>query len=125
MSELISLERKDVRIFECGGDLQVAKERVRKGDLGRMYSQRIVPLPSEAMKAITLYLEEREDNHPALFLSNKGNVINARTIQHMLQKYGICSYQLRHTYITNLVQTGMDTITIQTLLGHKTLNMTL
>jgi len=65
VSELVSLDRSDVEISERKGMLTV---RAGKGN-----KELTLPLESEVRRAITKYLEERNDDNQALLFSNRGN----------------------------------------------------
>jgi site-specific recombinase XerD len=115
LSELVSLDRDDVKISERKGELIVRQ--------GKGYKERRIPLHKEARRAIQEYLNERNDSNPALFLSNYKKRISARSVQYLCQKLGIHPHQLRHTFVTNLVDSGVDDETIRTLTGHSSVIM--
>jgi site-specific recombinase XerD len=115
LSELVALDRDDVKISERKGELIVRK--------GKGYKERRIPLHKEARRAIQEYLNERKDSNPALFLSNFKKRISARSVQRLCQKLGIHPHQLRHTFVTNLVDSGVDDETIRTLTGHSSVIM--
>ncbi|KYD08031.1 tyrosine-type recombinase/integrase [Caldibacillus debilis] len=115
VSELVALDRDDVQISERKGTLHV-----RNGKGGK---ERFLPIPAETRHALTEYLAQRNDKNPALFLSNHGKRISVRTVQAMLQKYGVHSHQLRHTFVKSLVDKGVPTATIMSLTGHSSADM--
>ncbi|GMN97988.1 tyrosine-type recombinase/integrase [Parageobacillus thermoglucosidasius] len=115
VSELVALNRDDVVMSERKGTIIV-----RSGKGGK---QRIVPVPSETRRAIERYLEERTDDNEALFLSNRRERISVRTVQNMLQQYGVHPHQLRHTYVKGLVDAGTPLATIMSLTGHTRAEM--
>jgi integrase/recombinase XerD len=116
VSELVSLDRTDVEISERKGELRV---------VGKGNKERIIPLSVEARRAITRYLEDRTDNYPALFISNRQDRISVRTVQHIVEQQGFHVHQLRHTFITGLVRAGEDISVIQSLSGHSSADMVL
>ena len=116
VSELVSLDRCDVEITERKGNLKV---------VGKGNKERIIPLNAEVRRAITKYLEERSDNHPALFISNRDERISVRSVQFLLGKQGVHPHQLRHTFITGLVRAKEDIAVIQSLSGHASADMIL
>ncbi len=65
VSELVGLDRTDIEVSDRKWILIV---RAGKGN-----KERILPLEAEARRAITKYLEERTDEHPALFIVNEWN----------------------------------------------------
>ncbi|MFF2175866.1 tyrosine-type recombinase/integrase [Lysinibacillus sp. NPDC058147] len=94
LSEVAGLDRNDVYIYEGKGTVKVRGYK-------NVY-ERIVPLSSGACKAIKDYLDQRNDNLEALFLSSLYKRLSARSIQSMLKQYGINSSQLRHTFMRTL-----------------------
>ncbi|PEU81505.1 integrase [Bacillus anthracis] len=117
VSELTNIDINDIVLTERKGTVKVI---IRKGDKGRT-----VPLNAETRKALYKYLEERNGNSPALFLSNRGERISIRSVQHLINKHGFNVHQLRHTFITDLVRAGHDISVIQSLTGHSSADMIL
>lgn len=117
VSVLVSLDRTDVDVSDRKGSLVV---RAGKGN-----KERTLPLSVEARRAITMYLDERVDNHPALFLSNRKERISVRSVQHLMEKHGHNVHQTRHSFITELVRAGEDISVIQSLSGHSSADMIL
>ena len=115
-SELVSLDKSDTTISERKGSVKV---------VGKGRKERVIPLNAEARRAITKYLEERSDSHPALFVSNRGERISVRSVQFLLGKHGVHPHQLRHTFITGLVRANEDISVIQSLSGHSSADMIL
>ncbi|MBA4494511.1 tyrosine-type recombinase/integrase [Paenactinomyces guangxiensis] len=116
VSELVALNRDDVKIGERTGTVRVRKG---KGDIARK-----VPLPVDARNHLYIYLQTREDDNPALFLSNYKKRITIRSVQRILEKYGVYPHQLRHTYCRELVASGVDIATVAELAGHSDINIT-
>lgn len=116
VSELVALNRDDVTIGERSGSVQVRKG---KGDIARK-----VPLPIDARNHLCTYLRTRDDNDPALFLSNYKKRITVRSVQRILEKYGVYPHKLRHTYCRELVGSGVDIATVAELAGHSDINIT-
>lgn len=114
--ELIGLDRQDVELSERKGEIRV---------VGKGKKERTIPLNVEARRALMKYLEERTDIHPALFLSNRGQRISIRSVQHLFEQYGVNVHQTRHTFITGLVRAGEDISVIQSLSGHSSADMIL
>ncbi|MCG7317904.1 tyrosine-type recombinase/integrase [Brevibacillus laterosporus] len=117
VSELVALDRSDVDLSERKGELRV---RAGKGNKAR-----IVPLNADTRWAIRKYLEERSDDHEALFLSNRDKRISVRSVQHLLEQHNLHAHQLRHTFITGLVRANEDISVIQSLSGHSSADMIL
>lgn len=117
--------------------------------LGKGGKERVVPVGSKAVNAISRYLKVRDvflkTPHPlpsplrgegvgreALFLSRLGTRLTARSIERMLKKYikeagiqkKVTPHVLRHTFATHLLNQGADLRGIQELLGHSSLSTT-
>lgn len=116
VSEMVALNREDVRFEQKCATVHV------KNETGELIRQ--VPCPAEAREHLKRYLDSREDDHCALFLSNYRQRISIRSVQRILEKYGIHPQQLRHTYCKELVQSGVDLATVAELAGHTDINMT-
>lgn len=114
--EMVSLDTIDMTISERKGSVTV---------VGKGRKERVIPLNAEARRAITKYLEERSDSHPALFISNRGERLSVRSVQFLLGKHGVHPHQLRHTFITGLVRSHEDISVIQSLSGHSSADMIL
>lgn len=116
VSELAALNRDDITIGERSG-----RVRVRSGKGG---VSRVVPLPAEARHHLRKYIETRDDDNPALFLSNYKRRMTVRSIQRVLAKYGAKPHALRHTYCRRLVKSGVDIATVAEVAGHADVNVT-
>lgn len=111
ISELVALDKSDIEVSERKGNLYVRN--------GKGNKSRTIPLHPEARRAIRQYLEERTDNDPALFLSTHKKRISVRSVQSLCEKYDIHPHKFRHTFVTDLVDAGVDDETIRTLTGHE------
>ncbi|WP_198510222.1 tyrosine-type recombinase/integrase [Bacillus solitudinis] len=119
VSELCQLNKNDVQINyrSSTGQLVVRNEKTEY--------DRNIPLSKELVIHIKQYIEARNDQEEALFISNYEKRIAARTVQHMLKKqYGIHPHKLRHTFCYNLVKRGIDLSIVSQLAGHSDLNIT-
>jgi len=114
------------------GDLDFEQALVRV--LGKGGKQRIVPVGSKALQALTAYLERRgavERDEP-LLINRRGTRLSARTVQRNLKmkllQLGLPTtatpHSLRHSFATHLLDGGADLRAIQDMLGHVSLSTT-
>jgi site-specific recombinase XerD len=84
-----------------------------------------------ALEALGTYIRtcRTKDNHPALFLSAHHKRISCRNIQDVLDRWcrrlGLPHahiHQLRHSFATRNVNSGMSAAVLQELMGHTTQN---
>ncbi|RIV17902.1 recombinase XerC [Alicyclobacillaceae bacterium I2511] len=116
VSELSGLDLGDVDMSDRKGKMEV---RHGKGNIARS-----VPMPREVRYSLSRYLEGRKGEGPALFLSSRKKRISPRTVEQLLQQYGTHPHALRHTFCRELVQSGVDIVTVAELAGHADVNVT-
>jgi len=127
VSELVGMDTGD-------SDLELEYVRV----MGKGAKERIVPMGSYAIKALTGYLA---DGRPqltgkqmtgALFLNRSGGRLTARSVRNIVDKYvkqvsiqrRISPHTLRHSFATHLLDGGADLRAVQELLGHVKMSTT-
>lgn len=124
VSELVSLRLAD--LFFDDGFLCV----IGKGD-----KQRLVPVSAEAVRLITLYIEQRRTlpvdakHADILFLNNKGRKLSRIMVFYIIRdavaKAGITKnvspHTFRHSFATHLLEGGADIRQVQELLGHESI----
>ena len=114
----------DVEISERKGSLTV-----RSGKGGKF---RVLPLNSDARKAITAYREVRptvSDDH--LFIGQRGQGISSRAVELLVDKYArlagledVTPHTLRHSFGKHALDAGADLVSVSALLGHQRLETT-
>ena len=91
-------------------------------------------MPESLSTKLWEYLETRLPlSSQAVFLSEAGNRIAPSIVETRFRKYlrrsgltdkGFTLHKLRHTYASHLIQSGVDLLSVQQLLGHSDLNST-
>lgn len=132
LGEITALDVWDVRILERVGQVQVRH--------GKGARSRTVPLNRQAREALAGWLRVRAGwgaDTDAVFLAraSRGRPprrIDDRTVQHALSRIKVAAgvevlspHVLRHTFATNLLQSGAaDLVTVRDLLGHESVETT-
>ncbi len=115
VSELVSLRCDQINLEK--GEFTI---------LGKGGKVRLVFLSPFAKKAIYEYLKVRKDSSPLLF------PLSQRSIQRIVAKYGklagivkkVTPHILRHSFATDLLSSGADLRSVQSLLGHSSITTT-
>lgn len=94
--------------------------------LGKGAKERRFYFDDETVSLVEKYLASRNDESPALFLSQRGSRLSARAIEQMLttwcRKLGIGHlhpHQLRHSYATRLANADIEALVLRDLMGHE------
>jgi integrase/recombinase XerD len=125
VSELVSLDL---------GDAEPERALIRcTGKGGR---QRMVPLRSSAVEALSRYLVDGRPaltiaDHPALFLNHRGNRLTRQGFWLILKSYAqqaeigaVTPHTLRHSFATHALKHGAELRDVQQLLGHVSISTT-
>jgi len=127
-SELCALKFEDL-------DLALGKIIVKHGNLGgaKGGQGRTVFVGKATRKAIWKYLASREDkgeNKASLFMGKTGRPLSSTGLRHIFaylskkSKINHCvPHQMRHTFAITYLRSGGDVLTLQALLGHRSLQM--
>ena len=131
VSELASLNKDQI-------DLDKGEFPVK----GKGAKIRIVFLSDSSKQALRIYLDKRQDMDPALFIRHEAEKkqrkqddlrLSVRSIQRIVKKYSkiagivgkdVTPHKLRHSFATDLLQSGGDLRSIQQLLGHSSITTT-
>lgn len=127
LSEVITLELSDVQASERKGSVLVRR--------GKGNKERLVPLNSEARKAIEEWLVIRPQvSDTFIWIAVEAAAddgISGRTVQRILRRYAqdaelqeLTPHILRHTFAKNLANKNVGLEKIAALLGHASLNTT-
>ena len=122
VSDVAGLELEDIEIGPRSGRITCRR--------GKGNKQRMVPLPREARKALSEYLESRPPTPaPELFLGERG-ALSEDGIRAICSKYAAHSgvfftpHTLRHTFAHRFLDHGGDLASLAQILGHENLNTT-
>lgn len=128
VSELVNLKRTN--IYYDLGFLRV---------VGKGNKERLVPIGRDAMKYLTIYLEEirplipvKPDQEAFVFLNRRGRqltrVMVFIIIKDLAEKIGlkkaISPHTFRHSFATHLIEGGADLRAVQEMLGHQSITTT-
>jgi integrase/recombinase XerC len=116
------------------GDVDLADRMVRV--TGKGSKARIVPVGKQALAALRDWLAVRLEvaaaDEPAMFVSQRGSRLSARSVQLRLHHWarrqgaptGVHPHMLRHSFATHLLESSGDLRAVQELLGHASLSTT-
>jgi site-specific recombinase XerD len=111
-------------------DLDLSGQRLIVRE-GKGLRDRILPLSTTACWAVSDYLCVRGVAETDHLLVYRQRQIKPTLVQSRLRRYGaaveveVSPHRLRHTLATQLVNAGMDIVSIQRLLGHEKLDTTM
>ena len=126
LAEVVSLDLDDI-------DLQQRSLRVT----GKGNKTRQLPIGRKAVDALQRWLKARgsithHSGEQALFISQRGSRLAARTVQqrleHLVRRQGLGTHlsphMLRHSFATHLLESSSDLRAVQELLGHADISTT-
>jgi integrase/recombinase XerD len=100
--------------------------------IGKGNKERLVPVGGQAIKAISIYLKQRNEikikrgNEDFLFLNRRGAKLTREMILIMVKRAAadagigktISPHTFRHSFATHLIEGGADLRAVQEMLGH-------
>ena len=103
--------------------------------LGKGRKERLAPVGSHAVRALSAYLEASERPRPgcgaedAVFLNQRGGRLTTRSLERIVAQNVLRAgltrpatpHTLRHSFATHLLDNGADLRSVQELLGHANL----
>ncbi len=107
--------------------------------MGKGNKERLVPIGREALKYLTLYIEEvrntiipQKDYETHVFLGHRGKALSRvwvfLVIKELAQQAGIgkniSPHTFRHSFATHLIEGGADLRAVQEMLGHESITTT-
>ena len=139
IGEALALQTSDINlhknIITISKTLTTDKDRkVIMGDTTKTYAgQRQIPIPESLLDTVKTQMRLAENHKDKLLFVDKNNYYlsprNANTLlQKITKKLGIediSSHSLRHTYGTRCIESGMRAVTVQRLMGHTDISITL
>ena len=126
-----------LRLAELSG-LTFDRVDLRTGEVrvwGKGSKERIVPVGSAAMAAVTDWIKHRSAIAPktdVLFVTQRGEPISPRTIQARVRDWAIRQglprhvhpHMLRHSFASHVLQSSGDLRAVQEMLGHASIAST-
>ena len=107
-------------------------DRMEAKVLGKGNKERRVYMSGVAAQALRVYLDEREDDVPALFINRYQDRWTPNGVRHMMtelaQRSGVehvHPHKFRRTLATNLIRHGMAIQEVAAILGHDKLDTTM
>lgn len=99
---------------------------------GKGGKERLVPISGKAIRAIDRYLNYRNSEVQALFLTGRGRPIDRILVWNLIKRYAkkagieknISPHTLRHSFATHLLDNGADLRVIQEMMGHANISST-
>lgn len=104
--------------------------------IGKNNKERIIPISSEAIKNIDIYIKNyrnkiniQKGNEDYIFLNRRGKKLTRVMIYHIVKevaklagiKKNISPHTFRHSFATHLVEGGADLRAVQEMLGHESI----
>lgn len=131
-----------MRVSELAG-LKIEQINMKRDEFtvrGKGDKPRVVFLSDTAKATLVAYLSKRKDASPHMFVShdrakagrNDAGPLTPRSVQRIVEGYAtaagitkkITPHTLRHTFATDLLLSGADIRSVQSMLGHESITTT-
>ncbi len=123
VSELCNIELDDIEMSERKGTVVIRE--------GRGLKYRTIPLNSHARNAITAYIEVRPLTVNKKLLQGQRGPLRREAVFKIVRKYAdlagikdVSPHTLRHQFCKDLLDSGVDIVTVANLAGHRDINTT-
>jgi len=123
VSEFCSIELDDIEVSERKGTLVIRK--------GKGTKYRAVPLNSDARSALSAYLDTMSLLSGEKLLQGQRGPLGRGAVYRVIKKYAdlaglsdVSPHTLRHQFCRNLLDSGVDIVTVANLAGHSDINTT-
>lgn len=126
IGELVNIRLNDINLYDRTIKI-----------LGKGRKERIVVYGSYCEDALNLYLKDgrkelEKVKNDYLFLNKNGGRLSGRYIRKIIDEvvrkcemdYHVTPHTLRHTFATDMLNSGADLMTVKELLGHSSINTT-
>ena len=134
---MLLLYSTGIRASECEGlknkDVDLEGQQIKV--MGKGLKERIVPLSGEAVKFLKKYIQARGEGGKldSFFITRMKKGITRKGIYDRIKKYvgqakiakKISPHNLRHTFATELIERKVGIVTIQHILGHRSISSTM
>jgi integrase len=127
--EQIDLRKRQVRVQASAA--RAGGQRIEKGPKSRA-GIRVVPLPDDAVDALTRYRQQWGVPEGLLFPGVNGRPLDASTMRRRWHRFAavhglprVRVHDMRHTYASMLLAQGASLVLVQALLGHSSPRVTL
>lgn len=113
VSELVALTKEDIK-YDKHDKVYLIHVNTSKGKKAR-----VIPIQKDKYQYIKRYLDTRNDDVEYVFINQRQKQLSTRSIQLLLQDYGITPHMLRHSFCTALARSSNDLSMIADLAGHS------
>lgn len=134
---MLLLYSTGIRASECEGlknkDVDLEGHQIKV--IGKGQKERVIPLSEETVRYLKKYIQVRGDGAKlsSFFVTRVKKGITRKGIYDRIKKYVglakinkvISPHNLRHTFATELVERKVGLVTIQNILGHRSISSTM